>query len=162
MLISYPIHGILLFHNLTHIQGQGHSSRSHSGSNILSTHIPFVPCHSTLPFLIQRFFIIWLSSPRSGSQFKVKKWVGLTIYSLPFPLCSIYQPSHSLHTNFFKVWPWKFKVEFIASYLKVTKRVWLPTDSHSFRSTSIGNPISGKQLSQKFILKIQGQGHSSR
>ena len=27
------------------IQGQGHNSRSHSGSNFLLTHIPFIPCH---------------------------------------------------------------------------------------------------------------------
>ena len=61
-----PIPGICFFQNLTmKIQGQGYSSRSHSGSNILSIHIP---CCSmlTLPFLKYSFFKIW---PR---KFKVR------------------------------------------------------------------------------------------
>ena len=33
------------------IQGQSHSLRSHDRYNILSTHIPFIPCWSALPFL---------------------------------------------------------------------------------------------------------------
>ena len=43
---------IELFLNLTFkIQGQSHSSRSHNRYNILSPHIPFIPCWSALPFL---------------------------------------------------------------------------------------------------------------
>ena len=37
----------------------GHSSRSQSRYNTLSTHIPFVPCRSTLPFLGYSNFKIW-------------------------------------------------------------------------------------------------------
>ena len=49
MSISPPISDIWLFQNLTlKIEGQGHgwgqSSRSRNGSNILSTHIPIIPC----------------------------------------------------------------------------------------------------------------------
>ena len=52
MSIGPPIPEIQHFLNLTlKIQGQGHSSRSQSRYNTLSTHIPFVPCRSTLPFL---------------------------------------------------------------------------------------------------------------
>ena len=48
------------FYNLTlKIQGQGHSSRSQSRYNTLSTHIPFVPCRSALPFLGYSNFKIW-------------------------------------------------------------------------------------------------------
>ena len=55
---SYPcmsIHPVipmieLFFLNLTFkIQGQSHSSRSHNRNNILSTHIPLVPCQSPPP-----------------------------------------------------------------------------------------------------------------
>ena len=46
-----PIHRIGLFHNLSlEVQGQDHSSRSHIGFNILSTHIFFVPIPEMQPF----------------------------------------------------------------------------------------------------------------
>ena len=52
------------FENLTlKIKGQGHgcghSSKSQSGSNILSIHIPFVPCQSALPFQRYSILEIW-------------------------------------------------------------------------------------------------------
>ena len=55
MSIGHPISELRLFQNLTlNIKGQGHgwghSSKSQCGSNILSTHIPFVPCQSAFPF----------------------------------------------------------------------------------------------------------------
>ena len=65
MSISHPGHKIRLFQNLTlEIQGQGHglsqSWKSQSGCNILSTHMPFVPCQSALP----DFFKIWPSKSK--------------------------------------------------------------------------------------------------
>ena len=39
--------------------GWGHSSKSQCGSNILSIHIPFVPCQSAFPFLRYSIFKIW-------------------------------------------------------------------------------------------------------
>ena len=64
MSIGHPIHKIQLFQNLTlKIQGQGHGGgecwKSQHGSDILSTHIPFVPCQSALPFLRYSIFKIW-------------------------------------------------------------------------------------------------------
>ena len=64
MSIAHPNSEIRLFQNQTlKIQGQGHGWgqcwKSRSGCNILSTHIPFVICQSTLPFLrykILKFF----------------------------------------------------------------------------------------------------------
>ena len=55
MSIGHPIPEIHLFKNLTlKIKDQGHgwgqSLKSQIGCNILSTHIPFVPCQSTFPF----------------------------------------------------------------------------------------------------------------
>ena len=53
---SYPcmsIHPLIpmieLFFLNFKIQGQSHSSRSHNRNNILSTHIPLVPCQSAPP-----------------------------------------------------------------------------------------------------------------
>ena len=64
MWIRHPIPELQLFQNLTlKIKGQGHgwghSSKSQCGSNILSAHIPFIPCQSGIPFLSYDFFKIW-------------------------------------------------------------------------------------------------------
>ena len=60
MSISPPIPEIQHFKNLTvKIQGQRHSSRSQCRYNTLSTHIPFVQCRLTLPFLGYSNFKIW-------------------------------------------------------------------------------------------------------
>ena len=44
--------------------GWGQSWKSQCGSNILSTHIPFVPCQSTLPFRDTTFSRFDLENPR--------------------------------------------------------------------------------------------------
>ena len=64
MSIGHPIPEIRLFQNLTlKIQGQGHgwgqSWKSQSGCNILSTHITFVPCQSSISFQRYSIFKIW-------------------------------------------------------------------------------------------------------
>ena len=56
MSIGRPIPEIQIFQTLTlKIQGLGHGRGEHwksqHGSNILSTHIPFVPCQSAIPFI---------------------------------------------------------------------------------------------------------------
>ena len=61
MSIGPPIPELWLFQNLTlKIKGQGHgwgnNSKLQCGSDILSTHIPLVPCQSALPFLSYDFF----------------------------------------------------------------------------------------------------------
>ena len=61
MSIGHPIPELRLIQNLTlKIKGQGHgwdhSWKSQCGSNILSIHIPFVPCQSALPFLRYSIF----------------------------------------------------------------------------------------------------------
>ena len=62
MSICPPIPEIQHFQNLTlKIQGHGWGGhwKSQSRCNILSTHIPFVPCQSAIPFLRYVFFKIW-------------------------------------------------------------------------------------------------------
>ena len=74
MSIGHSIPDIWLFQNLTSkIQGQGHGWgerwKSRSGCNILSTHIPFVPCQLALAFLRYRtFWTFDLENLRSRSN----------------------------------------------------------------------------------------------
>ena len=101
MSIGHPIPEIRLFQNLTlKIQGQGHgwgqSWKSQSGCNILSTHIPFVQCQSTLQFLRYSIFIIWPWKSKvkvmSEGKLKVTTWVQHSIDSHPFHPMSIGHP----------------------------------------------------------------------
>ena len=98
MSIRHPIPEIRLFQNLTlKIQGQGHGWgerwKSQSGCNILSTHIPFIPCQSGIPFLSYDFFKIWPWKSR------VKVMGEVTVQSHNVGLASYRLKSLSFHVN---------------------------------------------------------------
>ena len=90
------------FQNLTlKIKGQGHrwghSLKSQCGCNILSTHIPFVPCQSGIPFLSYDFFKIW------PWKSKVKVMGEVTIEShnqTPQKLFKLYRTENALLATF--------------------------------------------------------------
>ena len=145
------------------IQGQGHgwgqSSKSQCESNILSTHIPLVPCQSALPFLRCSIFRIW------PWKYKVKviaqgHKVCITPYRLTSLSFHVDRPCHSWDTAISK-----FDVEnsrsrsWVRSKLKVITWVQHSVDSHPFHSMSIGHPIPELWLFQNLTLKIKGQGH---
>ena len=118
MSIWHPIAELRLFQILTlKIKGQGHgwghSSKSQCGSNILPTHIPFVPCQSALPFLTYSIFKIWpwKSSHGHGWGHNLKSQCGSNILSTHFPFVPCQSGIPFLSYNFFKVWPWKSKVK---------------------------------------------------
>ena len=98
MSIHLLIPMIELFKYLTFkIQGQSHSSRSHNRYNILSTHIPFIPCWSALPFLRCSYLKNWpwKSKVKVMGEVKVKSHnVSLTSYinSHPFRSMSFWHP----------------------------------------------------------------------
>ena len=99
MSIGHPIAELRLFQNLNlKFKGQGHgwghSSKSQCGSNILSTHVPFVPCQLALPFLRYSIFKIWpwKSRVKVMGEFKVTMWVSHPIDSHPFCSMSIGPP----------------------------------------------------------------------
>ena len=78
---------IELFKNVTFkIQGQSHSSRSHSRYNILLNHIPFVPCWYALPFLRLSYFKHWpwKSKVRAMGKVKVQSHDGSPTFPYPF------------------------------------------------------------------------------
>ena len=109
MSIGHPIPEIRLFQNLTlKIQGQGYGRGEHwksqHGSNILSTHILFVPCQSVIPFLRYNFFKIWPWKSKVKvmvrSKFEVTMWV--TFYRLTSFSFHVNRSSHSWETSFSK------------------------------------------------------------
>ena len=86
------------FLNLTFkIQGQSHSSRSHNRNNILSTHIPLVPCQSALPFPRYSIFNIWPWKSKVKVIAQGHK-VGITPYRLISLLFHVDRPCHSWDT----------------------------------------------------------------
>ena len=111
MSIGHPIPEIWLFQNLTlRIQGQRHGWgerwKSQSGCNILSTHIPFVPCQSALPFLRYSIFTIWpwKSKVKVMGEGKVESHnMGPTFYRLTSLSSHVNRPSHSWNTTNWKL-----------------------------------------------------------
>ena len=110
MSIGHPVPELWLFQNLTlKIKGQGHgwghSSKSQGGSNILSTHIPFVPCQSGITLPSYDFFKIWPWNSRvkvMGEVTVQSDNVGLTSYRLTSLSFHVNLPSHSWDAAFFK------------------------------------------------------------
>ena len=110
MSIRHPSAELWLFQNLTlKIKGQGHgwghSSKSQCGCSILSSHIPFVPCQSALPFLRYSIFKIWpwKSKVKVMGEVTVQSHnVGLVYYRLTSFSFHVNQPSHSWETAFSK------------------------------------------------------------
>ena len=157
--MGHPIPAIRLFQNLTlKIQGQGHgwgeSSKSQSGCNILSTHIPFVPCQSALPFLRYSIFKIWpwKSKVKVMSERKVESHnMGPTFYRLTSLSSHVNRPSHSWDTTFSK-----FDLE-----SKVNAMVEVKVQSNkAYRLTSLSFHVKTLPFLRYSIFKIfQGQGH---
>ena len=108
--VDPPIPKLQQFQYLTlKIQGQGHgwgqSLKSQCESNILSTHIPFVPCQSAIPFLRFDFFKIWPWK----SKVKVMEEVNIESHNIGPKFCQLKSllfhvnlPSHSWDTAFSK------------------------------------------------------------
>ena len=167
MSIGPPIPEVQHFKNLTlKIRGQGHgwghTSKSQCGSNILSTHTPFVPCQSALPFLRYSIFKIWPWKSRvkvMGEVIVQSHNVGLASYRLTSLSFHVSRPSHSWDTAF-----WKFHLENQGSrwwmrwHFKVT--MWVLT---SYRFTSllfhygVNQPSHSWDIAfSKFDLENQG------
>ena len=109
MWIGHPIPELQLFwkfdfENQRSRSWVGSSSKSQCGSNILSIHIPFVPCQSALPFLRYSIFRIWpwKSRVKVMGEVTVRSHnVGLTSYWLRSLSFHVKRPSQSWVTTFF-------------------------------------------------------------
>ena len=75
--------------------------RSHNRNNILSTHIPFIPCWSALPFLRCSYLKNWPWKSKVKGEVKVQSHkVSLTSYRLTSLWFHVNRPSHSWDTAF--------------------------------------------------------------
>ena len=168
MSIGPPIPEIQHFQSLTlKIHGQGHrwgeSWKSQHGSNILSTHIPLIPCELAIPFLRYDFFKIWPWKSKVKVMVEAiveSHKVGVTSYRLTSLSFHVNRPTHSSDTAFSKFDPENPRSRsWVRWTLKVTTWVQHSIDSHPLNSMSIGHPIPEIGLFQNLTLKIQGQGH---
>ena len=159
MSIGPPIPEIQHFKNLTlKIQGQGHSSRSQIRYSILSTHIPFVPCRSALPFLGYSNFKIWCWKFKFEVMGEVKVEshnMGPTFSHIPFIPCQSGIPF--LSYDFFKIWPWKSRVKVMGEVTVQSHNVGLT----SYRLISLWFHVNRPSHSwdiafSKFVPKDQG------
>ena len=163
MLIGPPVPEIQPFKKLTlKIQGQGHgwgqSSKSQCKSNILLTHIPFVPCQSAFPFLRYSIFKIWPWKSKVKVIAQVHK-VGIAPYWLISILFHVDRPSHSWDTAISKIEVENSRSSWVRSKSKFTPWVQHSVDLHPLCSMSIGHPIPKLRLFQNLTLKIKDQGH---
>ena len=119
MSIGHPISELRLFQNLTlKIEGQGHgwgqSWKSQHGSNIQSTHIPFVPCGSGIPFLSYDFFenlTLKIKGQGHGWGHSSKSQCGSNILSIHIPFVPCQSALPFMRYSIFKIWPWKSRVK---------------------------------------------------
>ena len=143
--------------------GWGESWKSQHGSNILSSHIPFIPSQSAIPLLRYDSFKILPLKSKVKVMVEVKfesHKVGVASYRLTSLLLHVNRPSHSWEAAFLKFdlenpWPRSW----VRWTMKVTTWVQHSIDSHPFHSMSISYPFPEIWLFQNLTLKIQGQGH---
>ena len=163
MSIDPPIPVIQLLKKVTFkIQGQGHgwgqSSKSQSGSKLLSSHIPLFSCQSGTPHQGYSFFKIWPwnSKVKVIAQGHI---VGSTSYRLTFLSLHDKKPSHPWERAF-DLWNPR-SGSWVRSKFKVPKWDQLPIDTHPFHSLSISPPVFGfyKIGPWKSKVKIIVQGH---
>ena len=122
-------------------QGWGERWKSQYVSNILSTHIPFVPCQSAIPFLRYDFFFKiwpWKSKVKVMGRWtlKVTTWVQYSINShVP---CQSSVPF--LRYDFFKMW--KSKINVMGE---------MNVDSHNMGPTFYRLPLIPSQSAIPFL-----------
>ena len=167
MLIGPPIPQIQHFKNLTlKIKGQGHgwghTLKWQSGSNILSTHIPFVPCQSAIPFVSYDFFKNFtLKIKGQGHRWgHSSKWqCGSSILSTHIPFVSCQSALPVLRYSIFKVWPWKWRVKVMGEVTVQSHNVGLI----SYRLTSLSFHVNRPSHSwDTAFSKYDLENHGSR
>ena len=146
--VNPPSYSYDSFFKIWPSKSKGHSSRSYSRCNILSIHIPFVPCWSALPFLRYSNFKNW------PWKFKVKVMgevkvqshnVSLTSYQLTSLWFHVNRSSHS----------WEMAFQNLT--LKIQGQGHSSTDIFVFHFVA-GN-LFLRQPIPYLTLKTQGQDH---
>ena len=135
MLIGPPIPEMQLFKKLTlkfQGQGWGQSSKPQSESNILSTHIPLVPCQSAFPFLRYSIFLnLTVKIQGQGHTSRSQSWyITLSTHILFVPCWSTLL---FLGYNNFKILPWNSRAKVMGEVTVQSHYVGLT----SYRLTSL-------------------------
>ena len=132
----------------------GSSSKSQCGSNILSIHIPFVPCQSALPFLRYSIFKIWPWKSRvkvMGEVTVQSHNVGLTSYRLTSLSFHVKRPSQSWATTFFLIWPPIPEIQYFQNLtLKIKGQGQMTMALHNYRSRQFHRTSNGTDPSRGF------------
>ena len=143
-----PIPEIQHFQSLTlKIQGQGHSSRSQSRNNTLSTLIPFVPRQSPVTFLGYSYFKIWhwKFKVKVISKAKVESQRGSDIQSTHIHFVPCESGIPFLSCDFFKICPWKSRAKVMRG------EVTLRSHNVSLRSYRLTYPFVPCQSGNPFL-----------
>ena len=164
MSIGHPIPELWFFQNLIlKIKGQGHgwghSSKSQCGSTIPSTHIPFVPCQSGIPFLSYDFQNLTLKIKGQGHGWghSTKSQYGSSILLTHIPFVPSQSALPFFRYSVFKIWPWKSRVKVMDDVTVQSHNVGLA----SYRLTSFSFHVNRPSHSwdtafAKFDLENQG------
>ena len=109
----------------------GHSSKSQYGYDILSTHIPIVPCQSAFHSWDTAFskFDLGNEGSRSWVRSQFKSQCGSSILSTHIPFVPCQSALPFLRYSIFKIWPWKSRVKVIGE---------VTVQSHNMGLTSYG------------------------
>ena len=161
------------------IQGQSHSSSSHK-YNILSTHIPLIPCWSALPFLrcsysknwpwkskvkvmgeVLRYSIFkiwpWKSRVKVMGEVNLKSQCGSNILSTHIPFVPCQSGIPFLSYNVFKIWPWKSRGKVMGDVTIQSHNVGLASYRLASLSFHVNRPShSWDTAFSKFDLENQG------
>ena len=161
-----PIPEIQHFQNLTlkikgHGHRWGHSLKSQCGSTILSTHIPFLPCQSGIPFVSYDFLKnLTLKIKGQGHWWghSSNSQCGSSILSTHIPFVPCQSALPFLRYSIFKIWPWKSRVKVMSEVTVQRHNVGLT----SYRLIPFVPCQSALpfliQHFQNLPLKIKGQG----
>ena len=71
------------------------------------THIPFIPCESTLPFLNYKYLTLKIQGQGHGWGQSLKSQCESNILSTHIPFVPCQSAIPFLRFDFFKIWPWK-------------------------------------------------------
>ena len=161
MSIGPPVLGIWLFHNLTlEVQGQDHSSRSHSESNTLYIHMLYIYWLTSVSFHVNWTSYSWytaflkfdLENPKSRSQWgqssKLQSGSNLLSTHIPFILCQLVNWSSNSWDMAFS----KFDLENLRSksYLKIT----YCSSAVQRRSPNATHKWNGQPISAQWMVRF--------
>ena len=134
--------------------------KSQCESNILSTHIPFVPCNRPSHSWDMTFskFDLKIQGQGHGWGQSLKSQCESNILSTQILLIPCQSAIPFLRYDFFKIWPWKSKVKVMGEGNVESHKVGVTSYRLTSLSFHVNRPFhSWDTAFSKFDLEIQGQ-----